>query len=102
MRKPIRYVELDVLDDSFWWLNIIDGVSFNGVEYSLPPIQTMTDTGTPCNYIPSEYYEPIMEQVTIDIDLTHDGPQKYANCRDVYKLPVIEVHFGGFWLELSP
>ena len=72
MRDPSKFVELDVLENSFWWLNTIDGIAFDSEEYSLPPIPTMTDTGTPCNYIPTEYYKPIIDQVTKNIDLTHD------------------------------
>ena len=52
MRDSSKYVELDVVESSFWWSNYIDGVSFNGEEYALEKTLAMTDTGTSCSYFP--------------------------------------------------
>ena len=36
MRDFSKYVELEVVKNSFWWTNYIDGVSFDGEEFGLP------------------------------------------------------------------
>ena len=52
MRNPEKYVELDVINQEAWWTNNIDGIAFDGTEYSLPVVPAMTDTGTSCTHIP--------------------------------------------------
>ena len=56
MRDSSKYVELDVIPGNFWWSNYVTGIAFDGEEFALPPIETFTDTGTSCTYIPSPYF----------------------------------------------
>ena len=63
MGDPSKYVELDVIEGSFWWASWITGIAFGGEEYALPPIEAITDTGTSCTYIPTTYFHPIMSHL---------------------------------------
>ena len=64
MKDPSKFVELDVIEGSFFWSNYVTGISFDKEEFALPPIVAFTDTGTSCSYIPSDYYNLVMDYVT--------------------------------------
>ena len=69
MKDQSKFIEMDVTDSSFWWQNYIRGVAFNGVEFMIEDDVAITDTGTSCTYMPSQYYDTFMSHVTKDINV---------------------------------
>ena len=67
MKDSSRYVEMDVIDNSVWWMNYMRGVSFNGEEFIIEEDLAITDTGTSCIYMPDRYYETFMSHVLKDV-----------------------------------
>lgn len=65
MRDPSELVWLKVVNNDFWWTNIINGIKIANVdgsekEYAIDSTYGMTDTGTSCVYIPTQYYYSIL------------------------------------------
>lgn len=69
MRDPSELVWLDVIDDDFWWTNLITGVKFetadgkSETEYSVEMGYALTDTGTSCVYVPEKYFPAFIEEI---------------------------------------
>ena len=103
MRDPSKYVEFDVIDNSFWWMNYIRGVSFAGEEFIIEEDIAITDTGTTCVYMPDRYYDHFMSHVFKDIHKVETSlGDNYIRCRDVEKLPTVEFNLGYYWLQMLP
>jgi len=61
-------VWLDVVENDFWWTNYITGIKFEGTDgleasFQIDKMKALTDTGTSCVYMPSVYYEPILQLI---------------------------------------
>ena len=68
MRDPDELVWLDVVEDDFWWTNYITGLRTTSVdgevlEYAIDTSYGMTDTGTSCIYVPTDFYNSFMNMV---------------------------------------
>ena len=102
MRNPDAYVELDVVEGEFWWMNYLSGISFDGEEFRIPYIKTLTDTGATCTYLPNPVFKAVLNRIRSAAKLTLWKGDYYMDCADIWKLPVIEFLYGGYWLEFSP
>ena len=63
MRNPEAYVELDVVEGEFWWMNYISGISFDGEEFRIPYIKTLTDTGATCTYLLNPVFKAVLNRI---------------------------------------
>ena len=102
MRNPDAYVEIDVIDGEFYWMNYIDGISFDGEEFAVPEMKTLTDTGATCTYIPNPAFKAIVKKLKARAELSYADGDYYMDCNEIWTLPKIEFLFGGYWLEFSP
>ena len=102
MRDPSAFVEIDVLDGEFYWMNYVTGISFDGEEFAIPHMKTLTDTGATCTYMPSAVYKAIVKRIKERVAMTKYYGTFWMNCADVWMLPKIEILFGGYWLEFGP
>jgi hypothetical protein len=68
MANPDDLVWIDVVEDDFWWTNYITGVktiAADGTEaaFGIDSQYGMTDTGTSCIYVPTNFYDAFMNMI---------------------------------------
>jgi len=61
MSDPADLVWINVVEEDFWWTSYIEGISFNGKQWAIEKALGMTDTGSSCSHIPSDYFHAVLD-----------------------------------------
>lgn len=113
VRNQSEMVWLKVVEDDFWWTNYITGIKFTkanrgiAYEYRLDSNKAMTDSGTSCVYMPNIIYDAVLNNIREmsmnrdNVEISWDG-EILIDCKDVSELPIIEILYGGYWMEMLP
>lgn len=72
IREGEELAWISVFNDDFWWTNMVTGVRLKGNSYQTPRAFALTDTGTSCVYVPTEFYYALEALILADVLIYYD------------------------------
>ena len=115
MSSPSDLVEISILNEDFFWSNIVKGIKFGSDdtdEWGMEDVKAFLDSGTSFITISFLYWDWFLDHLAsfLPSGLTiyeEDADRRgrlyvLTDCAEYQNLPKISLLFAGYWFEILP